>query len=334
MTFSVVVPIYNKEKYLVKCIESVVNQTYKDFEIILVDDGSTDKSAEICDMFAEKYDFIKATHKQNQGLVRARITGVDVSIGEYITFVDSDDYIEPERLEKAAKCLENFSYDIICTGYTSLKNGIYKKVNNKIHADLKTKSKAEEIIYSKMMSVPPFFEFGIHPSACMKFIKRDLIKESQKNLPKDITWGEDLALTYPCILKADSIKITDDCSYVYVNNNDSMTMTYDEKMVDRILLLFEYIESFKEVLNWKCSQQLQDYVAMITEIVIRNEFSANKNYNAKHNQQIEKYKKHFLVRRYIKKIIISKKYSKKLRIKAFMLRHSLYSLLYSVTKKV
>ena len=96
---SIIVPVYNVEKYIGKCIESIVNQTYKDLEIILVDDGSTDNSGKICDEWARKDKRIKVIHKKNGGLSDARNAGLDICTGDYIGFVDSDDYIELNMYE-------------------------------------------------------------------------------------------------------------------------------------------------------------------------------------------------------------------------------------------
>ena len=100
---SVIVPIYNVEKYLTKCIESIINQTYKNLEIILVDDGSPDKSPIICDEYAKKDNRIKVIHKKNGGLSDARNYGMSLATGEYISFIDSDDYIDEEMYEKHMK---------------------------------------------------------------------------------------------------------------------------------------------------------------------------------------------------------------------------------------
>lgn len=100
---SIIVPVYNVEKYLERCIESIVNQTYKDIEIILVDDGSPDNCPVICDRYAEKDNRIKVIHKQNGGLINARKSGLEIAQGDYIGFVDSDDWIEPEMYEYFAQ---------------------------------------------------------------------------------------------------------------------------------------------------------------------------------------------------------------------------------------
>ena len=118
---SIIVPVYNVEKYLERCIESIVNQTYKDIEIILVDDGSPDNCPVICDRYAEKDNRIKVIHKQNGGLINARKSGLEIAQGDYIGFVDSDDWIEPEMYEYFAQMINKYSPDMVlsCLLYTS-----------------------------------------------------------------------------------------------------------------------------------------------------------------------------------------------------------------------
>ena len=97
---SVIVPIYQVEAYLEECLDSILNQTYRQLEIILIDDGSTDRCGEICDRYASRDSRIKVIHQTNQGLSAARNAGMDIAIGEYISFIDSDDYIVPQYYEK------------------------------------------------------------------------------------------------------------------------------------------------------------------------------------------------------------------------------------------
>lgn len=113
---SVIIPVYNVEKYLDKCIDSVVNQTYKNLEIILIDDGSTDKSSIICDEWATKDKRIKVFHQKNSGVSVVRNNGIEYSVGDYISFVDSDDYIAESMIEKAVASIEENDADIVCFG--------------------------------------------------------------------------------------------------------------------------------------------------------------------------------------------------------------------------
>lgn len=113
---SIVVPIYNVEKYLDRCIESIVNQTYRNLEIILVDDGSPDNCPQMCDEWAKRDNRIKVVHKQNAGLGMARNTGIEQATGEYICFFDSDDYIEAETIENAYRSAVQNDADVVCFG--------------------------------------------------------------------------------------------------------------------------------------------------------------------------------------------------------------------------
>ena len=114
---SIIVPVYNVEKYLENCIESILNQTFKDFELILVDDGSIDNSGKICDIYKKKDSRIKVIHKNNGGLSSARNTGLDIACGKYVGFVDSDDSIHPKMYEVLYNLIEKYKSDISCCNY-------------------------------------------------------------------------------------------------------------------------------------------------------------------------------------------------------------------------
>ena len=110
---SVIVPVYNAEKYLDKCIKSIIGQIYTDFELILIDDGSPDLCPLMCDEWKQKDRRIKVVHKENQGVAIARNIGLDLAIGEYVTFVDSDDWLEPTMYLEMLKVLENYKCDVV-----------------------------------------------------------------------------------------------------------------------------------------------------------------------------------------------------------------------------
>ena len=113
---SVIVPIYNVENYLNKCIESIVNQTYPNLEIVLVDDGATDNCPEICDNWAKKDDRIKVVHKNNGGLASARNAGMNIMSGELFMFIDSDDYIDQDMIQCMVEGYKSYTVDIVCCG--------------------------------------------------------------------------------------------------------------------------------------------------------------------------------------------------------------------------
>ena len=126
---SVIIPVYNVEKYLRRCIDSVINQTYKNLEIIIVDDGSTDNSSNICDEYTNKDSRVKVVHKENGGLSSARNVGIELAKGDLIAFVDSDDYIELEMYEKLKENMDKYDSDIaICQYYNSFKYSIKRQI--------------------------------------------------------------------------------------------------------------------------------------------------------------------------------------------------------------
>lgn len=128
---SIIVPIYNVEKYLGQCIQSVLDQTFSDFELILIDDGSTDSSLEICDKYANKDSRIRVIHKENKGVAAARNTGLNLCEGRYICFLDSDDYLEKDYLEYLYRKIENSNYDFVsCTANFVDEDGKFIKRND------------------------------------------------------------------------------------------------------------------------------------------------------------------------------------------------------------
>ena len=132
MKISVIVPIYNAESFLEKCIDSILKQTYIGFELILVDDGSWDRSGSICDEFSKKDDRIQVIHKKNEGLICARITGVEAAKGEYVAFVDADDWVEDSFLERLVNPMEDVGADIVVSGCISEIDGRSDKITNLI----------------------------------------------------------------------------------------------------------------------------------------------------------------------------------------------------------
>ena len=124
---SIIIPIYNVREYLAKCIESVINQTYQDIEIICVDDGSTDGSYEICEYYKKKDSRIKVVHKINEGIVSARQTGLKIANGEYVGFVDGDDWIDEKMYESMIRTMEKSNVDMVETGVIDSYNSFTEK---------------------------------------------------------------------------------------------------------------------------------------------------------------------------------------------------------------
>ena len=282
--FSVIVPIYKVEKYLPQCIESILNQSYKDFELILVDDGSPDGCSSICDEYKARDNRIKVIHKKNGGLVSTRKAGLKIAQGEYICFVDGDDFVSHDMLEIYEKELCRHKVDVICTGYTSYYDEhtmteIYQPGSSKFY----DKSELQKEIYVKMLSKEPFYSFYIIPTVWSKCFKRSIAETVYESVPNDVTLGEDVAVTYPILLEANSISILNYTGYMYRQNMNSMTHTYDNCLSEKIKTLILYLKKVEKQQKWNFENQINEYTTFLLFYAKNNEFSFNKgdSYKAK-----------------------------------------------------
>ncbi len=229
---SIIVPVYNVEAYIRKCIESIIGQTYKNIEIILVDDGSTDASGKVCDEYAGKDGRIKVIHKKNMGIVSARKTGVVIATGDYVTYVDSDDWIDNIMYEELVKEITWYDADIVTSGlyreypaavvqeFDNLPEGVYK--GNEI----------ERTIFSKFMYTGDFYEAGINMHLYNKLYRRELVLNNQMKIDDIVRVGDDAALVYPCVMDAKKIVILHKCFYHYrIRNNSIMSIGYKRELL-------------------------------------------------------------------------------------------------------
>ena len=200
MRFSIIVPIYNIEEYIEQCVNSLLMQNYDNYEIILVDDGGKDRCPQICDEFAQRSNKIKVIHKNNGGLVSARNAGVEIATGDYIGYVDGDDWVEPNLLYRLNEILKHNQVDVINFGFYNNIDGIDKKEPNCKHKGLFDKNLLEKYVFPSMIfdEAEGFFSFGVIPAVWCKFYKESVLRE---NLCKDdkITFGEDVACSYFCL---------------------------------------------------------------------------------------------------------------------------------------
>lgn len=223
MLFSVVVPVYNVKEYLEDCINSILGQTYHDFEMILVNDGSTDTSGQICKNYAAKDKRVVYIEKKNGGLISARKAGVQVASGEYIVTVDSDDTVQKELLNKVQSIIENYNaLDMICFNY-------YRMYNNKYFPQVIFDS---NILYSRKQIIALFPNLikGIsgeyfNPNLWTKVIKTSLLKNLYKIIDERIKLGEDACITIPAIYGSHSMYCCTDFLYNYRYNPNSMTLS-------------------------------------------------------------------------------------------------------------
>lgn len=207
---SVIVPIYNVEKYLSQCIESIVAQNYKNLEIFLVDDGSPDQCGSICDSFAEKDSRIKVVHKTNGGLSDARNFALEQATGDYITFVDSDDYLSKDYVNNLFSLVSKYSCQIAITNFYMFREGDrIEKVNNDTEIVFSRDEGTKNLMYQK------YFD----NNATAKLYAKALFQKIR--YPKGLLY-EDVPTTYKLFLLADKIAYANKQDYYYLLRNDSI----------------------------------------------------------------------------------------------------------------
>lgn len=219
---SVIVPVYNIEKYVAECLESIVNQTYRDLEIIVVDDGSNDSSPEICDAYAARDKRIRVIHKKNQGLVSARKTGLGEAHGEYVGYVDGDDWIEADMYERMVSKMLYYDADVVMCGIYEDTGEVRKRRGQSFEEGFYDKNRIRTIIYPRMITGDKFFEWNLSPSVWDKLFKRKILLPFQMAVDERIRMGEDAACTYPYMLHAGSCYIMKEYCYHYRQTTGSM----------------------------------------------------------------------------------------------------------------
>ena len=217
---SIIVPIYNAEKWLEKCIKSIIDQTYKNIEILLINDGSKDKSLEICEEFAKKDNRIVVINKKNEGVSISRNIGIEKSTGKYIKFVDSDDWLEKDTCEELIDLINKEKTDLAICGLNIYQNG---KLLRTPHLDKKIveiKKGLEEFKYINKVFASP----------CNKLYKKEKIKEMFKT---DLDIGEDVLFNLQYLRNIEKISITEKCLYnVCLDNSESLNRKFREDKLD------------------------------------------------------------------------------------------------------
>lgn len=257
---SVVVPVYNVEKYLKRCIDSIKAQTYKNLEIILVDDGSPDSCGKICDKYASDDGRIKVIHKENGGLSDARNAGINIASGKYITFIDSDDYITHNCVEVLYNAIifndSDISIGLHVIEYDNKKTS-YRYVNQK-NTVIDSKKALEKILYDE----------GLDVSAWGKLYKLDLFDKIR--FPKGRLY-EDSATTYKLVDKAKKISLVNKYIYYYaIRKNSISSCNFNEGKMDLVYStkeMTDYIQQkYPELINGCERRLMYAYLSTLTQL--------------------------------------------------------------------
>ena len=250
MYFSIIVPVYNVEKYLSECIDSILRQTFTDYELILVDDGSKDESGKICDQYAEKDNRIKVIHKENGGLSDARNFGTAASNGKYIIYIDSDDYISDDKFLQIIHEKSANESDIICYKF------------KKYFESSKTFSKCA-FAFPGLQKIDGFAQRinylvkndAFYCSAWSKAIKASLLKENNIEFEKGLL-GEDQEWYYHVLLKAKSVDGVDKDFVVYRQRENSITSSWKMKnLTDCIYIIDKW---YNQVLDAEIGEESRE----------------------------------------------------------------------------
>lgn len=279
---SVVIPVYNVEKYLNECVDSIINQTFKDLEVILVDDGSTDESGKICDHYALTDERVRAIHQENLGPAYARYAGVSMANGPYVTFVDADDWLELSAYEKVFQNIDD-SVDMVAFGLIRYKNenNKYREINT-IKPGIYNRKQIENDIFPTMLWDVDLHYCGIDASLWSKVAKKEFwVEHLAKVKELYIHYGEDVAVIYPMIMNMDNIIIMDECLYYHRLREEGKYPRYllDAKFHEKLNRLCEYLkESVNE--NQLLIRQIEYFYLHAIEARLRifGERRVRKNY--------------------------------------------------------
>ncbi len=249
MKFSIIIPIFNAEKYILESVSSVLNQTYKDFEIILVDDGSSDSSAKICDALADEYNTtIKVVHQENKGQILSRCVGAEVAQGEYCVYLDADDLLYVNCLEKLADVIADFSKpDIVIYNFERLASSgekICKPIPLKSGFVYEEEQKNQ--IYNILMSG------SMLNSMCNKCVRRESLVGCYEQFTKyqSLRCGEDRLQVLESVTRANSILFIEDVLYCYRLFDGSITRNFDISQIDKFNMGKLYEAENAYLLKW------------------------------------------------------------------------------------
>lgn len=234
---SIIVPVYNVENYIHKCIRSILEQTYHNFELILIDDGSKDSSGRICDQYALEDKRIKVFHQKNKGVSIARNLGISKSSGNWLTFLDSDDWVENYYLENITKLIQHNNIDIVCCNYFKDFETSYLP-NDGTNYEIQIRNNNKEIynlllmtVYSDYYKYINEYKFDMTP-IWNKIYKSSIIKTNNIQFKETLTRSEDVLFNIEYIKKTNSIAFTSECFVHYVKRSNSITNTIHDNIAE------------------------------------------------------------------------------------------------------
>lgn len=231
---SVIVPIYNTELYLHQCVDSILAQSYPHLEVILVDDGSTDSSGQICDEYQRQDIRVRVIHKANGGNTSARKAGLEIAGGEYVAFVDSDDWIEEGMYEQLLLTAREYHTDIVESGCYWDYGNVSVEKGSSLPAGLFERGRNYQPLIDNLMKMDGKGRRPIAYSLCNKLLRRAVIKDILKNEKAVLQYGEDAICTYQMVLQSKRIYVVKNSYYHYRMHANSIVHKKDDKYFYKI----------------------------------------------------------------------------------------------------
>ncbi len=321
MLFSIIVPVYKVEKYLKCCVESILTQSYTDFELILVDDGSPDTCPQMCDEYAEKDNRVKVIHKQNGGHSSARRAGLNIAQGEYIIFIDSDDYVAKDYLETFALPIQENGAEVVCLGHvvTDEVNQLNKPICYK--EGFYDRERMQKEIFPSLIEDENGKTFS--SSLWAKTFKKELIAPVLEQIDSRIIIGEDLVCSKSCMYMTKSMYVADKNLYFYRANPQSITKSKKVRSWIELELRIKTLEkNLSEDINVFEQQLYRDTVRVLFNVVCSQ-------FNRKEKTKIivKDIKENLQNGYYEQAIKNCKSKDKKLQFARFALKHKLFWLI-------
>ena len=263
-SLSIVVPVYNTEKYLRRCMDSIMNQTLKDIEIIIVDDGSKEECAVLCDEISKTDSRIKVVHKENGGLGFARNSGIEAATGEYIGFVDSDDYIEQIMYETLYNAAKKYNADLCLSGICFVGGNMFSEAGGdtkKSYFDEETVFKKEDIkklllgVIGALPHEPDDSRYGV--SVCKNIFKTSVIREKGiRFMSEREILSEDTLFMVDYIKSAESAVGVPGAYYCYCRNEDSLSKSYNKERFEKSIIFLDELEKRIAEISEKCEYKI------------------------------------------------------------------------------
>ena len=270
---SIVVPVYNVKNYLKRCVDSILDQTYSNLEIILVDDGSTDESGKICDSYADLDERVSVIHKTNGGLSDARNAGLEKISGEYVIFIDSDDFVSPFYVENRVVAIQKTSCKIACSGFVDFYEG-KNILTPTIVKECEIKVYGRQEFYAKML-----LQDGVDVSAWGKIYYSQLFDGVRYPVGK---LYEDIPTTYLLVEKTDNIAVIPNVDYYYFQRKQSISKSsFNERKMDAVVNMArfrDFIIEYYPALKVSAITRYFSIVCNIFFLICENKYDKQKNF--------------------------------------------------------